>query len=53
MIAGGLIDPQRVWALFTTIEDRLFRFPNIDAESFRSAVRGVLGLGPGRGDAAS
>jgi hypothetical protein len=53
MIARGLIDPQKVWALFTSIEDRLFRFPNIDAESFRSAVQSVLGLGPGRGDAAS
>jgi hypothetical protein len=29
MIARGLIDPRKVWALFTAIEDRLFRFPNI------------------------
>ncbi len=50
MIARELIDPQKVWALFTAIEDRLFRFPNINAEAFRSAVRRVLGLGPEHDD---
>lgn len=53
MIERELVDPQKVWALFTSIEGRLFRFPNINAEAFRAAVRRVLGLGPEQGGAAS
>jgi hypothetical protein len=45
MIERKLIDPQQVFSLFTAIEDRLFRFPNINAGAFRSAVRRVLSLG--------
>ncbi len=53
MIERRLIDAPKVWALFTAIEDRLFRFPNINAQAFRSAVRRVLGLGPEQEDTAS
>jgi len=46
MIERGLIDPPEVWALFARIEEKLFRFPNINPQPFRAAVRRVLGLGP-------
>jgi len=46
MIGRGLIEPPEVWALFGRIEDKLFRFPNINPDAFRAAVRRVLGLGP-------
>jgi hypothetical protein len=46
MMQRGLVEPQKAWGLFTAIEDRLFRHPNINPEAFRTAVRRVLGLGP-------
>jgi hypothetical protein len=46
MIERGLIEPEKVWDLFVRIEERLFRFPNINPQAFRAAVRRVLGLGP-------
>jgi hypothetical protein len=46
LIERGLVDPQKAWMLYTQVEGRLFRYPNINAAAFRAAVRRVLGLAP-------
>lgn len=46
MIDRGLVEPGLAWDLFTRIEERLFRFPNIDPGAFRAAVREALGMEP-------
>jgi len=38
MIERGLIEPDRLLELFSRIEDQLYRYPAIDAKSFRRAV---------------
>lgn len=38
MVARGLVDPARARALFAAIEPDLYRFPAVDAASFRRAV---------------
>lgn len=48
MLRRGLVDPARAWELFAQIEPRLYRFPDIDPASFRSAVAEALGPEPGR-----
>jgi hypothetical protein len=42
MIESGLIEPSRLLELFTRIQDRLYKYPAIDAESFRTAVEEFL-----------
>ena len=38
MIDRGLVEPSRLLEYFSRIEDRLYKYPAIDAESFRRAV---------------
>jgi hypothetical protein len=38
MIERGLVDPSRLLEYFSRIEDRLYKYPAIDAQSFRRAV---------------
>lgn len=38
MTAHGLVEPERARALFAEIEPKLFRYPAIDAASFRAKV---------------
>ena len=42
MIDRGLIEPSRLRELFTRIEDSLYKYPAIDAKSFRTAVEEFL-----------
>ena len=42
MLARGLVDGKRLREYFATIEPRLYRFPAIDAPSFRRAVDAFL-----------
>ncbi|HKU77508.1 MAG TPA: DUF6036 family nucleotidyltransferase [Pyrinomonadaceae bacterium] len=42
MIELGLIEPSRLLEFFSRIEDRLYKYPAIDAESFRSSVQTFL-----------
>lgn len=44
MIASGLVDRAVAMGLFDTIEPQLFRYPAIDAPSFRRRVERVLGV---------
>ena len=48
MLARGLVEPERLWGLFRRIEDRLFRFPSINAERFREAIEELFGPEPPR-----
>jgi hypothetical protein len=43
LIASGLVDPKRLRELFSTIEDQLYRYPDLDAPTFRRAVERVSG----------
>jgi hypothetical protein len=38
MIERGLVEPSRLLEYFSRIEDRLYKYPAIDAKSFRHAV---------------
>ena len=42
MVAGGLVEPGRALAYFDEIEDELYRFPAIDAASFRRQVEATF-----------
>ncbi|HET6977542.1 MAG TPA: DUF6036 family nucleotidyltransferase [Pyrinomonadaceae bacterium] len=42
MIKHHLIEPSRLLEFFSRIEDRLYKYPAIDADSFRSAVQNFL-----------
>lgn len=42
MIENGLIEPSRLMELFTGVEDTLYKYPAIDAETFRAAVEDFL-----------
>ena len=42
MIAGGLVDPERLRALFAAIEPDLFRYPAIDPAAFADKVDRAL-----------
>ena len=42
MIANGLVEPSRLLDYFSRIEDQLYRYPAIDAKSFRQAVEEFL-----------
>lgn len=41
MIAQGLVEPVRLLDLLGRVEDRLFRFPAVDAHALRSAVEAL------------
>jgi len=43
MLAKGLVDPAELMKRFEEIESRLYRYPAIDAASFRRAVEEVVG----------
>ena len=43
MLDGGLVERPRLLELFEAIEDRLFRYPAIDAAGFRDKVLAVTG----------
>jgi hypothetical protein len=42
MIDRGLVEPARLREYFSRIEDQLYKYPAIDAKSFREAVEGFL-----------
>lgn len=42
MIQDGLVEPRRLLDLFTAIENRLYRYPALDAATFRRAVDRVV-----------
>jgi hypothetical protein len=42
MIKGDLINPQRLLELFFKIEDQIYKYPALDAPSFRRAVEALV-----------
>lgn len=42
MIAAGLVEPPRLAELFTSVEDRLYRYPAIDPAALRRALDEVV-----------
>ena len=42
MIERGLIEPSRLLEYFSRIEDQLYKYPAIDAKSYRKAVEGFV-----------
>lgn len=46
MVRRGLVQPARAWQYFQAIEPDLYRFPAVDARSFRRAVEEVFGRPP-------
>jgi hypothetical protein len=46
MISRGLIDRKKLMELFVAIEPQLYRYPAIDPETFRRAVKRACGLDP-------
>lgn len=42
MIERGLIEPSRLMELFTRIEPFIYKYPAVDAETFRAAVEELL-----------
>jgi hypothetical protein len=45
MIASGAVEPDELRRLFAAIEPQLYRFPAVDAASFRRALEGALEAG--------
>ncbi len=43
MLAGGLIERERLLELFKEIEPLLYKYPAIDPDSFSTAVREIVG----------
>lgn len=41
LIANGLVDPKRLLELFSSIEDQLYRYPDLDGPTFRRAVERI------------
>ena len=41
MIDRGLVEPARLLELFSRVEDKLYKYPAIDAKSLREAVEQV------------
>ncbi|HEX9899198.1 MAG TPA: hypothetical protein VGC81_08215, partial [Candidatus Methylomirabilis sp.] len=46
MVRRGLVEPARAWQHFQAIEADLYRFPAVDARSFRRAVEEIFGRPP-------
>ncbi len=44
MLTSGLVEPQRLLTLFEQIEPELYRYPALDAVTFRRAVLSALPL---------
>lgn len=44
MLSSGLVEPQRLRTLFEEIEPELYRYPAIDADTFRRAVLSAIPL---------
>jgi hypothetical protein len=42
MLTTGLVEPQRLLQLFSSIEDQLYRYPDLDRATFRRAVERVV-----------
>jgi hypothetical protein len=42
LLANGLVEPERLLNFFSTIEDQIYKYPDLDAQSFRRAVEGVV-----------
>lgn len=42
MISRGLVEPVRLLELFSRVEDKLYRYPAIDAKSLRTAVEQLV-----------
>ena len=42
MISRGLVEPSRLLELYSRIEERLYKYPAIDADSFRTALEDFL-----------
>jgi len=42
MISRGLVEPVRLLELFSRVEDKLYRYPAIDAKSLRRAVEQLV-----------
>jgi Nucleotidyltransferase of unknown function (DUF6036) len=42
MLTSGLVEPQRLLELFSSIEDHLYRYPDLDRPTFRRAVERVI-----------
>lgn len=42
MIERGLVEPDRLLKLFSQIEDQIYKYPAIDAKSFRKAVEAFI-----------
>jgi hypothetical protein len=42
LIASHLVEPDRLLELFSAIEDQIYRYPDLDAKSFRRAVERVV-----------
>ena len=42
MIARGLVEPSRLLELYSRIEERLYKYPAIDADSFKTALEDFL-----------
>jgi hypothetical protein len=47
MVRRGLVERPRAWQYFQAIEPDLYRFPALDARSFRRAVEEAFGRPPG------
>lgn len=46
MVERGLVEPAQLLELFTRIEGLLYKYPAIDARSFRQAVEAFVNLNP-------
>ncbi len=46
MVRRGLVEPALAWQYFQVIESDLYRFPAVDARSFRRAVEEAFGRPP-------
>ena len=42
MVEKGLIEPSRLLELFSLIEDRLYKYPAVDVDTFRAAVEAFV-----------
>ena len=42
LLERGLVEPDRLLELFSTIEGQIYRYPNLDPKSFRKAVERVV-----------
>ncbi len=43
MLSSGLVETQRLWELFSQIEDQLYRFPAVDPRGLRKRLEAAIG----------